>query len=287
MNNDTSEIALPDPQLLMEKSSDKEYQSAIQVSSTRVAPDVGIVRSITRLIVGGLSIGYDGLITRLQEWERTAAEGSIKQPTTSQENRLLTQPEQGTNIEIVTIPQENETNADLLRLALVGMVFETEKHIVSGIKSLDNASRVGSNLVEPLVNSFQQNRLLSPLHQRFEKWVQRGQEEVNHWIELGRSEDEHSQALARAAFYERVDTTIDYLSAEPGVRELVQSQGVSLAGEVVEEVRERSVSADNFLEGVVRTMLRRPQRSELPEPPIEIKSKATPPRQIQGRIIQK
>jgi hypothetical protein len=36
---------------------------------------------------------------------------------------------------------------------------------------------------------------------------------------------------------------------------------------VIEEVRERAVSTDKFLERLVRTLLRRPPREELPEPP--------------------
>ena len=285
MDNNFSDTMLQESQ--DERSSNQEYPRAVPSTKISTEPKFGIIRSLTRLVVGGLSIGYDGLVNRLQEWERTASESSSKPLATQQENDLFTDPLQGINTEIVTIPQEHETNVDLLRFALIGMVFETEKQIETGLKSLEKASRVGSNLAEPVINSFHQNSLFRPFHQRFEKWVQRGQEEVNQWIESGRSEDERSQALARVAFYERVDTTIDYLSAEPGVRELVQSQGVSLAGEVVEEVRERTVSADNFLEGIVRTMLRRPQRSELPEPPLEIKSQAASSRQIQGRSIQK
>jgi len=285
MDNNISELVQQES--LIERPGNQENPSAVQPVEVRTESEFGIVRSLTRLVVGGLSIGYDGLVYRLQEWERTAAQTSRKQQPAQQENNLVAQPTQDTKVEIITIPQDDETNTDMLRLALIGMIFETEKQIETGLKSLDKASRVGSNLAEPILNSFQRSRLLRPFYQHFEKWVQRGQEEVNLWIETGRSEDEHSQALARAAFYERVDTTIDYLSAEPGVRDLVQSQGVSLAGEVVEEVRERSVSADNFLEGVVRTMLRKPPRSELPEPPQEVKSKAESSRQVQGRSIQK
>jgi hypothetical protein len=52
----------------------------------------------------------------------------------------------------------------------------------------------------------------------------------------------------------------------PEVQELVQTQSIGLAEEVVEEVRERTVSADNFVEGIVRAVLRRPSRSQLPYP---------------------
>ena len=57
---------------------------------------------------------------------------------------------------------------------------------------------------------------------------------------------------------------------------MVQTQSIGLAEEVVEEVRERTVSADNFVEGVVRAVLRRPSRSELPYPPEELRLRAIP-----------
>jgi len=47
---------------------------------------------------------------------------------------------------------------------------------------------------------------------------------------------------------------------------------VSFAEEIVEEVRERTVSADNLLEGFLRHILRRPPRIELPVPSEVVRS---------------
>jgi dihydroneopterin aldolase len=90
------------------------------------------------------------------------------------------------------------------------------------------------------------------------------------------------------ALTERVDKAIDYLTANEEVQELVQSQSAGLIDEVIEEARERTVSADNFLEAVVRSVLRRPPRWELPEPPQEVKQQAEhTARQIHGRTLHK
>jgi hypothetical protein len=40
---------------------------------------------------------------------------------------------------------------------------------------------------------------------------------------------------------------------------------------VVEEVRERTVSADTLAESIVRRILKRPPRAELPPPPDELR----------------
>jgi dihydroneopterin aldolase len=94
--------------------------------------------------------------------------------------------------------------------------------------------------------------------------------------------------VAGAALTERVDKAIDYLTANEEVQELVQSQSAGLIDEVIEEARERTVSADNFLEAVVRSVLRRPPRWELPEPPQEVKQQAEhTARQIHGRTLHK
>jgi hypothetical protein len=125
------------------------------------------------------------------------------------------------------------------------------------------------------------------LRRRYDGLVLRGQKEVDRWVETGRTEDARSRSLAQSALDGSVDQSITFLTENEGVQELIQSQGVSLASEVVEEVRERAVSADNFFEGVIRAMFRRQPRSALPDPPPEVKEQAVPFRQIKGRSIRK
>jgi len=71
-----------------------------------------------------------------------------------------------------------------------------------------------------------------------------------------------------------VDDVIDYLADKPEVQDLIAGQTTGLAGEVLSEVRERTVSGDSFLEGIVRAVLRKSPRAELPPPSIEIRQSA-------------
>lgn len=57
---------------------------------------------------------------------------------------------------------------------------------------------------------------------------------------------------------------IETLAQSTALEELVQKQSSSIAGAIVEEVRERAVSADTVVEGLARRLLRRPSRSQLP-----------------------
>lgn len=64
------------------------------------------------------------------------------------------------------------------------------------------------------------------------------------------------------------DTYIDYLNLHPdSVQMLVQGQSIGLAGQVLDEVRERTVTADTALDMIVRGIFRRKPREELPSPP--------------------
>lgn len=71
------------------------------------------------------------------------------------------------------------------------------------------------------------------------------------------------------------DAYIDYLNAHPtAVQTLVQGQSMNLANEVMNEVRERSVTADSLAEMIVRRVLGRKTRTELPPPPAEVQRRA-------------
>jgi len=71
------------------------------------------------------------------------------------------------------------------------------------------------------------------------------------------------------------DGYINYLNKNPeNVQDLLAGQSTGLATELVEEVRERTVSADNVFEMIARSILRRTPREELPEPPPEVQRRA-------------
>ncbi len=80
------------------------------------------------------------------------------------------------------------------------------------------------------------------------------------------------------------DEYIAYLNEHPErVQGLLQSQGQSLANEVINQVRGRTVTADSFAEMLTRSLLRRPPREQLPEPLPELKARAGYRRSEDGR----
>jgi hypothetical protein len=88
--------------------------------------------------------------------------------------------------------------------------------------------------------------------------------QVGEYMEYLRQNPAELETLIRS----QGDRYIDYLNANPdSVQNLVQGQTTSLAGDVRDEVRERTVTGDSLAEMIVRGVLRRKPREELPPPP--------------------
>jgi hypothetical protein len=76
-------------------------------------------------------------------------------------------------------------------------------------------------------------------------------------------------SIARQAVQGTTDEVIDVLSVHPGVKELVEKQSSGFATEIVEEIRERTVSLDTLIERVTRKVLRKKPRTQfLPAPEV-------------------
>jgi hypothetical protein len=239
------------------------------------------LRSLTRLVIGGALAGYDGLKNRLSLMESELDNEVIDIIETPAASDDFTH-DNSADIQI-----KEETHTDHLRYAMIGLIFNTQDALRKRIDSVDHLSIRAGKRLDKLASPMYGSRLFAPLRNRVDKLAKRGEEEVNRWIEVGRKEEKRSRDLANKALTEQVDNSIQYLTSNPEVQELVQSQSVGLIGEIVEETRERTVSADYFLEAWARTLLRRPMRSELPEPPPDLKTRALPYRRFQGKIIKK
>jgi len=217
--------------------------------------------SLTRLVIGAADIGINELRQRLRRWEE-----EIDTAQTKEQKRSSQIPPDG----LAVPPEELEPRSeDVLRYALIGMMFDAQAIIKSGSVKVVKAGRRVKRRTSPILRPLASSRLLSPARKSYKKMVSLGQRRVDRWIEIGRAEETHSRMMAETALSGTVDETIDYLAENPGVQQLITSQTTSLAEEVVEEVRERTVSADILLEGFSRALFRRKPRHALPPPPVE------------------
>ena len=256
------------------------------------------LQSMTRLIIGGAEVGLSKLHNSLESWDQelSGREMPGQEMGGLPDKIQLAIPSEVVPpaIESVELTGNAEASDDtemdaetgesaLLSHALIGLFFEVQDGLLKGIDVFDHTSRAVSHLSEPWLRPLQQSRLLRPLRRQVDRLAERGEAELMRWVERGRQETEHGRKLVNTAISSTVDRSIETLTTNPEVQELVQKQSTGLANEMLEEVRERTVSADNFLEGIARRILRRKPREQLPEPPVELIERATSARSQKGK----
>jgi hypothetical protein len=213
----------------------------------------------TRLVIGGIAIGIEAISKRLDEWE-----GKTERVDTGVEpGREPT--EQSTTSEILQ-PEREEAQWESARYAVIGMIFDAQDRLSAGLKKADEIASKARTDTEPYWRPITNSRLFAPVASRWGQLVQRGEKQVDSWIERGRIEQAASQSMAENAVNDTTEEVIDALAVHPAVRELVEKQSEGFASEFVEELRERTVSIDTLLEKIVRATLKRTPRSQLPPP---------------------
>ncbi|MGZ3581595.1 MAG: hypothetical protein ACXWQR_09500 [Ktedonobacterales bacterium] len=212
--------------------------------------------AVLRLLIGGLLVGADELRLRLRQWEATAhsAPSATVQQTVPQSLRHAPAPAS-------------------LRYAFIGMLFETEtrmrQQLSTVLTRLARLSEETEYLYVTTVEPALSQTPLDPVLMRLDEMLFKAGAAVDRWTARGWLEEQQSRGMARQASVSVVDELIDYMARNPEVRELIEQQGVSMAGEAVDEVRERTASADMWVERLTRSLLRRPANHEAAVTPNE------------------
>ncbi len=217
------------------------------------------LRSTTRLLVGLALIGGDELLKRLEMLEHT----------------LDTTPPDPEEIaaRIRTSPTGRYIPADI-RHALIGLAFEVQEQVrIQTPHVLAAADQIISDMTRPVQSILSHIPFVGSLSKSI-GLQKRGEDRLKRWIAIGQQEEARSRVLADQTYNQILNDIIDYLADKPEVQNLIAGQTTGLAAEVLDEVRERTVSGDSFLEGIVRAVLRKTPRAELPPPSVEIRQSA-------------
>jgi hypothetical protein len=216
--------------------------------------DAATLRSISRLLVGGALVGYDELLAHLRSWE-----DDTRRTIVQRESALPGSQSAG-----------SEAPSTVLRYAALGLFFEAQdRWIRRGRAAADLFGRTTDALLSPAFKRMDETPRLRRTRGRFEKLVRRGEAVTGRWVQRGRIEETYGRRLARTAGQEGFDSSMDQLGQAPALQDLVRKQSAGLTQDVLDEVRERTVTGDYAAEHVARSLLRRVPRRYLPPSTIE------------------
>jgi hypothetical protein len=191
------------------------------------------------LLAGALLEGSDVVQARLRRWRAETAAVAERERA-------------------VVPPQSSRP----LRHGLMGLILHSPKVVRQQLALADRFAQtvfaVATLPMKPLMGS----RLWRRAQGNFDGLVAEGESAIAAWVAAGHAAEPIARAMARRASNDVIDELIRHLSENPELSEMIQSQSASLAGEVTDSLRSRTVSADSAVERVARTLLR---RQELPE----------------------
>ena len=239
-------------------------------------PEFKSLRTVMRLAIGTAALGADEIGRRLKEQQEQYYNPAVKNTGADNENSNLNSNANTTSggpIVRSTVISPDETEADRLRYALIGMMAQTPNVVADGISTAGRVSSKVTGLFGRIISPVANSRLMKPVRERYDSVAARGESMVDHWIEIGRAEEQAGRVMAQDMANKTVDELVDYIGQKPEVRELIQQQSVGMFDEILNAVQFRAAGADNKLEQAVRKIFRLPDR-ELVSTTIQIPADA-------------
>ncbi len=210
------------------------------------------VQLLSRFVVGALILGVDELLEQLR---------SVRQEIEA-DPRLLSS----------SVSLEEESTAALLRYLALGLYVRGQRGVAGAVRkgvqlSLDTAGWALGGL-----NRLTSNRLTRPLRRSVADRMKSWGEEVVNLIKEGRLEEQNARLLTGRTVTELIDEVLAYMAENPELVVLIQKQigqqSAGLAGVVANNARQVTVTADYVTEAIIRRLLMRKARQDLPPSPL-------------------
>ena len=221
---------------------------AAQVGSVRRDDEAfDATAALLRLLVGVLLVGTDEVRSRVERWEASAVSARPSEA-------LQTMRDTPRYVPV----------SESVRRAFVGMLFDTETRTRRRLSALAGrlarfsatAESVFTTRFEPAIRQTP----LNPVLVRLDEALFTAMDTLERWSVRGEFEEQQGRLLARYALASTLDELLDYMSRNPEVRALIERQGASMAGDAIDEVRDRTASADTRFERFAHSLLHRPAR---------------------------
>jgi hypothetical protein len=191
------------------------------------------MQALTRLCVGGMLELSDELFRQIAQWDETLPSPSSSHATSA------------------------ESEMARLRHAAIGLLFASQEQLYYRTVTMGRRASATARWLTAGLTPFQRLRVVRRGMREAEAFRMRGERVVEEWVRRGRAEEQQGRRIAQRTVEGVIDELLAYLEADPHIRELIEQQSVGLASTVVDEVRERAVTADTWVEHLVHALVRR------------------------------
>jgi hypothetical protein len=168
---------------------------------------------------------------------------------------------------------DQASNVALLRYLAVGLLARGQRMVGSGLQRAFRTAVGTTGWALSRADRLTNNSLTGPVRRRVAAQVRALGKGTVQIIREGQREEQVSRQLAGQTINEIIDEVLDYVAENPeiqaSIRHLVAQQGVGLANVVADNSRTVTVAADYVAERLVRRILRRAPRAELPPSALE------------------
>jgi uncharacterized RDD family membrane protein YckC len=174
---------------------------------------------------------------------------------------------------------------DRVRLAVMGIAAAANARAARATRFvLQTGGRTVDAANWPLENIF----LFRPLRYGRDRISEAANQQVDRWVEAGRALDTGSRAVAQVSLSRAAQDSVGIVTVEPHVQELIQeivaAQGTSMTTEIINEVREHSVSLDMRIDKTWATLRgRKSAQVATPDFAVTIPDKKPDSKEMAGR----
>jgi hypothetical protein len=214
--------------------------------------DLESVQLLTRFLMGAAFVYGGGLFERLRFFQQ---EIDAEPWVLDGDNNL-----------------DQASNVALVRYLAVGLFARGQRMVGNGAQRVFRAAVGTTSWALGRADRLTNNPLTGPVRRRMAAQVRALGKEAIQIIREGQREEKVSRRLAGQTIDEIIDEVLDYVAENPeiqaSIRHLVAQQGMGLANVVADNSRTVTVAADYVAERLVRRILRRTPRAELPPSPL-------------------
>jgi hypothetical protein len=204
------------------------------------------LKAALRLLIGSSLNGSDVLIARVRQMQSTQVLEKMG-----------------------SLPiDENETLKDQLRYLLLGILFEIPDRLQRNVSSTSQFSSKVYDLFSHLLSPVTDSLLFKPVRQQFDLAAARGEKVVDRLVMKGRIEEQNSrQMFQQKAIDDLINEFVEYLVVKIKVQEIIQQEGMTMAGDVVGDFQAESANVDNLLENKLKSIFRNGANDQPSVPP--------------------